>query len=62
MLAFGAATLVAFWLSVTVGLFGFRETTDGVPQLLCEIAEVVAVVCALAALTLRRVESRGDTR
>jgi hypothetical protein len=62
MLAFGAATLVAFWLSVTVGLFGFRETTDGVPQLLCEIAEVVAVVCALAVLTLRRVESRGDTR
>jgi hypothetical protein len=61
MFAFGAATLVAFWLSVTVGLFGFRETTDGVPQLLCEIAELVAVVCALAVLALRRVESRGDT-
>jgi hypothetical protein len=60
MLAFGAATLAAFWLSVTVGLFGFRETTDGVPQLLCEVAEAVAIVCALAVFALRRFASRGD--
>lgn len=62
MLAFGVATLVAFWLSVTVGLFGFQETANGVPQLLCAVAEAVAVVCALAVFALRRVESRGDTR
>jgi len=68
VLGFGVATLAAFWLSVTVGLFGFHETADGVPQLLCEIAELVAAACALAVLAVRRAEShrpsahRADTR
>jgi hypothetical protein len=42
--AFGVATLVAFCLSVTVGLFGLQEIASGQPQVLAEVAEYVALV------------------
>ena len=42
--AFGAGTLVAFYLSVSVGLFGLHEVASGQPQVLAEVAEYVAVV------------------
>ena len=55
---FNAATLLAFVLAITVGLFGSREVASGVPQLLAGAAEVVSLLCALALLvvgsTLRR--------
>jgi hypothetical protein len=41
---FGAATLAAFYISVTVGLFGLNETAGGTPQVLAEVAEWVALV------------------
>jgi len=41
---FGAGTLVAFYLSVSVGLFGLHEVASGQPQVLAEVAEYVAVV------------------
>jgi hypothetical protein len=41
---FGAGTLLAFYLSVTVGLFGLHEVASGQPQVLAEVAEYVAVV------------------
>jgi len=42
--AFGAATLVAFVISATVGLFGVHETWSGIPQQLALWAEVAALV------------------
>lgn len=47
---FGAATLGAFALSVTVGLFGFQESVGGVPQWIAALSEVVAIVAAAAAV------------
>jgi len=41
---FGAGTLVAFYLSVSVGLFGLHEVASGQPQVLAQVAEYVAVV------------------
>jgi hypothetical protein len=45
---FGAATLTAFWLSATVGLFGLHESAGGVPQLVAEGAEIAALVFGAA--------------
>ncbi len=45
----GAATLVAFYLSVTIGLFNFKEVATGEPQVLAEVAEYVALVFGIAA-------------
>lgn len=47
---FGAATLAAFYISVTVGLFGLNETAGGTPQVLAEVAEWVALVFGAALL------------
>jgi hypothetical protein len=47
---FGAATLAAFYISVTVGLFGLNETASGTPQVLAEVAEWVALVFGAALL------------
>jgi hypothetical protein len=44
---FGVATLVAFYLSVTIGLFNFKEIATGEPQVLAEVAEYVAVAFGL---------------
>ena len=57
---FGVATLVAFYLSVTVGLFGWQEIASGEPQLLAEAAEYVAAVFGgLAAWMLWRQSRRA---
>jgi hypothetical protein len=45
---FGAATLGAFILSVTVGLFGFEESGGGLSQWIAAVSEVVAVVAGVA--------------
>jgi hypothetical protein len=44
---FGVATLGAFILSVTVGLFGFQETGGGVSQWIAALSEIVAVVAGV---------------
>ncbi len=46
---FGLVTLVAFYLSVTVGLLGLQETASGGPQVQAEIAEWAALLFGLAA-------------
>jgi hypothetical protein len=52
---FGAATVLAFWISVVHGLFGLKETATGSSQVLAEVAEYVAVAFGLlAAAGLRR--------
>jgi hypothetical protein len=43
---FGVATLGAFTLSVTVGLFGFQEALGGVAQWIAAVSEVVAIVAS----------------
>jgi hypothetical protein len=53
---FGAATVVAFWISVVHGLFGVKETPSGSSEILAEIAEYSAIAFGLAvvlALVLR---------
>ena len=49
---FGVATLVAFVVSVTVGLFGVQEAATGTSQTLAAVAEVACVVFALAVLVV----------
>jgi hypothetical protein len=49
-LGFGVATLAAFWISTSVGLFGLHEQMGGVAQVAAEAAEIVTVVGAAAAL------------
>jgi len=58
---FGAATLAAFTVSATVGLFGVTESLAGTPQRLSVVAESVAIVGG-AVLTLVRpgVPARPD--
>jgi hypothetical protein len=51
---FGAATLAAFAVSVTVGLFGVQERLLGVPQVVAAVSEVAAVVLGLWALSRER--------
>jgi hypothetical protein len=53
-LGFGAATLLAFYLSTTVGFFGVNETLGGTQQVLAAVSEWVAVVGAAAALVVER--------
>ena len=54
---FGAATLAAFYISVTRGLFGLHEVAGGTQQVLAEVAEWVALVggAALFLLLIRPV-------
>lgn len=49
-LGFGLATLGAFVVSATVGLFGVHEVWTGTPQVSCAVAEVVAVLGGAALL------------
>ena len=49
---FGAATVVAFWISVIHGLFGVKETTSGAPEILAEIAEYSAVAFGLVVVVM----------
>ena len=46
---FGAVTLIAFYLSISPGLFGLHEQASGEPQVLAEISEYVALVFGLVA-------------
>jgi hypothetical protein len=57
---FGAATLVAFYLSVTVGIFGFKEVPTGEPQLLAETAEYAAFVLGGLAVWMSWQHSRQN--
>ncbi|ASU77812.1 hypothetical protein CDG81_05245 [Actinopolyspora erythraea] len=50
--AFGVLTLAAFFVAVTIGLFGSEEVATGVPQLLAGVAEVVVVLAAIPLLVL----------
>ncbi len=59
---FGAATLSAFWVSVTVGLFGLKEIATGEPELLAEGAEIAAIVFGALALWLYWRERRAGRR
>ncbi len=62
---FGAATVLAFWISVVHGLFGLRETATGSSQLLAEVAEYAAAafgLVAAAGLRPRRGRSVVDRR
>ena len=43
-LGFAVATLGAFFISVYVGLFGFKEALSGTSQLIAGVAEGVAIV------------------
>ena len=49
---FGAATVVAFWISVVHGLFGIKEVATGMPEVLAEFAEYAAVVFGVIAAAL----------
>lgn len=46
---FGATTLVFFYITVTVGLFGYTEIASGTQQQLAQVGEYVAIVAAAAA-------------
>jgi hypothetical protein len=56
---FGAATVVAFWISVVHGLFGVKETPTGSSEILAEVAEYSAVAfgLAVAVILLRQPKS-----
>lgn len=56
-IGFGIATLVAFYLSATIGFFGVHETWGGNQQIVAEVAEWAAVVGAAAAGVLERRKS-----
>ncbi len=49
---FGAATVVAFWISVVHGLFGVKEVATGMPEVLAEAADYAAVFFGLLATAL----------
>jgi hypothetical protein len=53
-IAFGIATLAAYYISATVGLFGVHETLGGNQVILAEIAEWVAIAGGLLALLAGR--------
>jgi hypothetical protein len=55
---FGIATLGAFTISATVGLYGVHEQWVGAPVWSCAIAEVVAILAGGAALA-RSLPSRS---
>jgi hypothetical protein len=49
---FGAATVVAFWISVVHGLFGVKETPTGSSEIVAQVAEYAAVAFGLAAAVM----------
>lgn len=59
---FGAATLTAFWLSVKVGLFGFRESATGSAQVLAEGAEIAAIVFGILVVAMSWLWHTTSTR
>lgn len=59
---FGAATVIAYWISVVHGLFGVKETTTGSSEILAEIAEYSAVVFGLAAVATLLLQRRSRSQ
>ena len=57
-IGFGLATLAAFYVSATVGLFGVHETFGGNQVVLAEIAEWVAIAGGTLALLAERRKAR----
>jgi hypothetical protein len=57
-LGFGLATLGAYTISITVGLFGVKEEPGGVIQTLAAVAEVAAIVFAVAGLVVEERDRR----
>ncbi|HEX6446290.1 MAG TPA: hypothetical protein VF053_14440 [Streptosporangiales bacterium] len=55
---FGALTLAAFLMSLTVGLLGVHETTWNTPEVLAMIGDVVALVGGLVLLVRPRERRR----
>ena len=53
-IAFGVATLVAFYISAPVGLFGVKETWGGTEVIVAEVAEWVAIAGGVLALIAER--------
>src|SRR5215813_8073485 len=49
---FGAATVVAFWISVVYGLFGVIEIATGTPEFFAELADYAGLFFGLAAAAL----------
>jgi hypothetical protein len=58
---FGAATVIAFWISVIHGLFGVKETTTGSSEILAEVAEYTAVAFGLAVVVMLLLSARART-
>ena len=58
--AFGVATLTAFYISATVGLFGVHETWGGTQVILAEVAEWVAILGGVTALVVERARPAGE--
>lgn len=56
---FGTLTLLAFYLSATVGFFGVNETVGGTQQVLAAVSEWVAVVAGAGALAVERKRARA---
>lgn len=57
---FGAATLGAFVISSTVGLFGIHTTWEGFYVWAAAVSEVVAIACGLALLARARPRSAAQ--
>ncbi len=56
---FGAATVVAFWISVIHGLFGVKETATGSSEILAEAAEYSAVAFGLTVVLVLLLQPRS---
>ncbi|MBD8079175.1 hypothetical protein IF651_08940 [Cellulosimicrobium arenosum] len=57
-MGFAVLTLVAFYLSITVGFFGVHETVAGTQEVLAAVGEWVALLAAAAALVVEHRWSR----
>lgn len=60
-IGFGAATLGAFAMSMTVGFFGVQEQIWGVAEVLSAVSEVTAIVFAIVALVTERSMRRAPS-
>lgn len=62
-LGFGVATLGAFLLSATVGLFGLHEQLGGLAQVAAGVTEIICIVGAAAWFVgAARAQDRADAR
>lgn len=60
-LGFGVLTLAAFWISVSVGLFGLTEKATGIAQIAAEAAEIITIAGCVAALLMGPARGRVRT-